>query len=247
MKPSLAETLCGEGIIVESIRLLEGVEHYRNGSMDTVSDWRLDSDFFTLGLGHAKPEKVAVVVAQGASIVADAVERLVGSGARKVVRIGTTGGLQPEMRVGDVVLATAAVRNEGTSGHYLRPGVPALSCLRLLHDIRAEIGGRATVHEGIVWTTDGRWVESDEDLAYYSRLDVKSVDMETAALYSSAIVRRIDAVSISVVSDVPIQESGSEFKGINNDRSAWENVSEVANMLFNTVIAVYARHQPRIA
>lgn len=63
----------------------------------------------------------------GCPSTAIAVEELVGAGADTFVRVGTSGAMQPDLRTGDVGVITGAIRDEGTSRHYLPLEFPAVA------------------------------------------------------------------------------------------------------------------------
>ncbi len=232
--PSLGRPVAA-GVVVESWRLWEGLAV--GDAFERVSDWRLDADYF---LRRGGPVSVAVVVAQGSSMIADALERLAGSGARAVVRIGTTGGLQETQQVGEVVVPFCAVRGEGTSGHYLPGPVPAVADPELVRRLCASLGGTlgAAPRPSMVWTTDGRWCEEDHEILAYSELGVAAVDMESAALFASAYRRRVRAASVSLIVDLPVLHVGHAFKGLPGGPEEWDAVIERAREVFARVVAV---------
>jgi len=63
----------------------------------------------------------------GCPSTAIAVEELVGAGADTFIRVGTSGAMQPDLRTGDVGVITGAIRDEGTSRHYLPLEFPAVA------------------------------------------------------------------------------------------------------------------------
>lgn len=79
-------------------------------------------------------------------------------GVKRLIRIGTAGSLQPKtIRVGHMVVPTAAVRDEGTSRHYLDPSIPVLASLEFLDVARAvakDNGISEKLSLGIVHTKD---------------------------------------------------------------------------------------------
>ncbi|HET8798098.1 MAG TPA: hypothetical protein VFO89_10450 [Thermoanaerobaculia bacterium] len=234
-RPTLAEgRKYSSGVILESWRLWEALQEEH--AARRISEWRLDSDYFELEESPA----IAVVIAQGASIAVDALERLAGSGASRVVRLGTTGGLQPSMSVGDVALPYAAIRGEGTSRCYLPPHVPALAALPLVEALAARLSAHCgtAIAPCIGWTTDGRWVESDAEIREFSALGVSVVDMESAALFSAAMVRSVQAASVSIVADLPILHIGSEFKGLPAGEEEWRLVLRRARAAFAALLDV---------
>jgi purine-nucleoside phosphorylase len=124
-------------------------------------------------------------------------------GARRLVRVGTTGALQESIEVGDVIAASAA--HTDSSMTQLRiPGVnfshvASFPLLRAAVDF-AEAHGHQ-LHVGPVLTTDHFYLERPglhEALIAYGTL---SIEMETAALYAVAAEAGIDALSILTVSD----------------------------------------------
>lgn len=85
------------------------------------------------------------------------VTELIGLGARVLLRIGTCGSLQPQIHTGDVVVATAAVRDEGTSDAYLPKEFPALASWSMLLAVERAVERRSlrgNVHFGAVHTKD---------------------------------------------------------------------------------------------
>ena len=89
----------------------------------------------------------------GGPAAANALEMIAANGGRRVVLFGACGGVTPEVAIGDLVVASGAVRGEGTSRYYAPPGYPAMCDLRLsvrLAD-QAVSTGQVTVHRGVTW------------------------------------------------------------------------------------------------
>ncbi len=85
------------------------------------------------------------------------VTELIGLGARVLTRVGTSGSLQPGIHTGDLVVATGAVRDEGTSDAYLPREFPALADWGMLGALQRAVDAvprRAKVHFGPVHTKD---------------------------------------------------------------------------------------------
>lgn len=84
-----------------------------------------------------------------------AVEELAQLGIRTFLRIGTTGAIQENINVGDVLVTTAAVRLDGASQHFAPleyPAVANFTCTNALYDAAKEAG--ATVHVGVTASSD---------------------------------------------------------------------------------------------
>ena len=100
----------------------------------------------------------------GGPSTAIAVEELARVGADTFIRVGTAGGVHPSVRVGDLVVANAAVRDEGTSHHYAAPEFPAVAhpdIVRALCDAAAKSGYPFRV--GISHSKDSFYGEAEMD------------------------------------------------------------------------------------
>jgi nucleoside phosphorylase len=82
------------------------------------------------------------------------------------------------------------------------------------------------LHTGMTWTTDGRFVESNEKILRFSGMGIKSVDMETSAVLVVCSVRKVPGFSISIVTDSPIEDLNKSFKGYIKDLEYVKKISE---------------------
>ncbi|MBC8092560.1 MAG: uridine phosphorylase [Pseudonocardia sp.] len=148
----------------------------------------------------------------GGPTTAILVEELWQLGVRQIVRVGTCGSMQPWVRAGDLVISCGAVRDEGTSGQYLPASVPAVPDPEMLASI-AEAARRAGVrhHVGLTHSKDAYYAEMPDDLplaaawrerwAALRMVGVLGTEMEAAALFAVATVRRFRAAGIFVPTD----------------------------------------------
>lgn len=134
----------------------------------------------------------------GGPSAAIAMEELTACGAHTFIRVGTCGGINMKVRSGDVVVATAAVRMEGTSREYAPIEYPAaadFSVTRELVDAAERLG--LTCHAGVVQCKDsfyGQHSPARMPVSYellnkweaWKRLGVLASEMESAALYTVA-------------------------------------------------------------
>lgn len=91
----------------------------------------------------------------GAPSVAIAMEELGNLGAKVFIRVGSAGGLQEDVNPGDLVIATAAWRRDGTSKAYVEEGFPAVADLNVTNAlVRASAVANVRVHVGIVSSGD---------------------------------------------------------------------------------------------
>ena len=133
----------------------------------------------------------------GASLVI-ALEELIRCGGRTFIRTGSCGACREGIRLGDLILSSGAVREEGASRMYLPPEYPAVPHSGLL--ARAETLCRKEgypVHTGITRSHDSFYIDDEaERMEFWSRRGVLASDMETATLYVLASLRGVRALSI---------------------------------------------------
>ena len=141
---------------------------------------------------------LAVSTGIGGASAGIAVEELNNLGVKNMIRIGSCGALQPEVGLGDLILVSGAVRDDGTSKTYLDPIYPAVADETLLFACREaarELG--FAFHTGIARSHDSFYTDREDEIdAYWSKQGVLGCDMETAALYVIGRLRKIRCMSI---------------------------------------------------
>lgn len=144
----------------------------------------------------------------GGPSTAIAVEELVNCGADTLIRVGTCGGISLRVRAGDVVIASGAVRQDGTSREYAPSEFPAVSDPDVLFALRESAraaGFRA--HTGIVQSKDAFYGQHNPEqlptcgelLAKWEawkRLGVLASEMEASTLYTVAAYRGVRAGAV---------------------------------------------------
>ncbi|HRW33447.1 MAG TPA: nucleoside phosphorylase [Thermotogota bacterium] len=147
-------------------------------------------EYFTM-TGYLKGEKVSVMsTGMGAPCISIGVEEIRTLGSDTFIRVGTTGALQPFINLGDSIIATAAVRSDGTMDYYVPKEFPAVADFMVISNMKraAEIIDQPH-HLGIVHSTDsyyGRNFDPNSAMAYSKMLakaNVLAVEMEISALY----------------------------------------------------------------
>ncbi|MFC6940363.1 nucleoside phosphorylase [Salinirubellus sp. GCM10025818] len=152
----------------------------------------------------------------GCPSAAIAVEELANVGVETFVRVGTTGALQRGIEIGDMVVATGAAKDEGTTKRYesdTYPAVPDYEVLSALvgsaeaNDERAADqaaegangGAVSQVHVGPIASDDAFYAESDEYVADWEDAGLLSVEMEAAAIFTLARRKGLRAGAICTV------------------------------------------------
>jgi uridine phosphorylase len=136
----------------------------------------------------------------GCPSAAIAIEELHAVGVDTLLRVGTTGALQPGIEIGDMVVATGAAKDEGTTKRYENeeiPAVPDFEALRALVDA-AEANGEA-VHVGAIATDDAYYAETEEYVTDWSEAGLLAVEMEAAAVFTLARRHGLRAGAICTV------------------------------------------------
>ncbi len=159
--------------------------------------------------GTLDGEKVTVCsTGIGGPSASIAVEELVKCGADTFIRIGTSGGMDLKVSGGDLVIASAAVRGEGTTAEYLPPDYPAVADFQIVDALRRsalelttdEVGNR--YHIGVVHSKDSFYGEVEpenspmgEDICSrwnsYLKCGCLTSEMECAALFAVGIARKV--------------------------------------------------------
>ena len=138
----------------------------------------------------------------GSPFVVELAEELSVMGARRMIMMTWGGILQPDIKAGDIVICNRAIRDDGTSHHYLAPAkyIDASAQLvdRIANAIRAR-GKKTTI--GTTWTTDAPYRETLDEVKQYQDEGVKTVEMESAGLFTIGQVRGIQTASVVIGMD----------------------------------------------
>ncbi len=146
----------------------------------------------------------------GAPAAAAALELMIAAGVRTILLVGSAGSLQPDLPIGSVIIATSAIRHEGTSHHYLSPDRDAHASAELVDALASAMsqqGGR-TATLGPVWTTDAPYRECTDTVSHMRGTGVLAVEMEAAAIFAIALHRGTRAALVAAISD----ELGAEWR-----------------------------------
>lgn len=167
---------------------------------------------FKIYTGTIDGEKVSVCsTGIGGPSAAIALEELAHCGADTFVRIGSSGGMDPEVLGGDVVIATGAIRMEGTSREYVPMEYPAVADFEVTAALKEAAVNRGNRHHlGVVQCKDAFYGQHDPDSMAGSvqlknkwdawvKAGAKCSEMESAALFIVGAVRRVRVGAILMV------------------------------------------------
>jgi uridine phosphorylase len=133
-------------------------------------------------------------------------EILCSAQAKCLIRIGSCGALRKDIKIGDFIMTTGAVRGDGVTPYYVDdkfvtlPDANLTKKLTAIAKATAETAG-LTVHEGKVWSTDAILKETKEVVNGVIDQGAIGVDMVSSTFLTIAQTYKIPAVSILAVSD----------------------------------------------
>ena len=155
----------------------------------------------------------------GASLAVGLTEDILAMGARKLVACGGCGVLRPEIAAGHPVILTAAVRDEGTSYHYLPPAREAAAhpaAIAALEDVCRSLG--VDYRLGKSWTTDAFYRETPARRERRLAEGCDVVEMEASAFFALAEFREVIFGQIVYGGDLVVPE-GWDARGWNDRQS----------------------------
>lgn len=158
----------------------------------------------------------AVSTGIGGPSSAIAVEELIKCGAHTFIRVGTSGGIKMDVAGGDLVIASAAIRSEGTSKEYLPDEYPAVADFSVTEALKISAEKLCTdeeynrYHIGVVHSKDSFYGETNpEDMPVnymllnkwnaYVKAGCLTSEMECSAIYSVALARGVRAGAVLTV------------------------------------------------
>lgn len=136
-------------------------------------------------------------------------EELVMLGAKRLIRVGTAGGLKTGMKMGDTIIAVSATAEDETPLRIAQMPSYAPTATFELAETAARVSREsgATVHAGVVVTSGVFYDPDPTTFARWKRVGHIGVEMEAAMMYTIAAVHGIEALAIMTVSDI-LGESG---------------------------------------
>ena len=165
----------------------------------------------------------------GCPSAAIVIEELVQLGVKRMLRVGTCGGLQPDLQLGDLIVALSAIPADATARHLVGTDqhVPTASW-ELVHGavhVGKEIGQAMRI--GPIVSSDLFYNPDDGQYARWSSRGVLAVEMEAAVLFTLGALRGFAAGCLLTVSDVVVE---GEFKRISDEelRAAVDRMTRVA-------------------
>jgi DeoD family purine-nucleoside phosphorylase len=165
----------------------------------------------------------------GCPSAAIVIEELAQLGVRTIIRVGTCGGLQPDLAIGDLIVAMSATPADSTALHYVgnEPHAPTAT-FEVLHEAvhQAKHLGKP-VRVGPIVSSDVFYQPDPTIVERWSERGILAVEMEAAALFTIGALRKLRTGCLLIVSDVIVE---GEFVRISDEdlRKAVDEMTELA-------------------
>jgi uridine phosphorylase len=138
-------------------------------------------------------------------------EQLHAAGAKLIVGLTSAGRLDPKLPLPSLVVATSAIRDEGTSYHYLPPDRDVQCPTPVVPFLERELASTGrTVRSGKVWTTDAPYRETKDQLEKWATEGVLAVEMQAASLFAFGSARQASVACVAMVSNA-VDHQGEQF------------------------------------
>ncbi|MGQ0603305.1 MAG: nucleoside phosphorylase [Anaerolineales bacterium] len=161
----------------------------------------------------------------GAPLAAAFLDELIARGCRRFIVCGGCGVLNCDLAVGHLIVPVSAVRDEGTSFHYLPPSREVAADPRAVSVIEQTLKQNGVAYvTGKTWTTDAPYRETPEKIKRRRAEGCLTVEMEAAALFAVAQFRGVTLGQILC--------GGDDVSGLEWDHRGWQKQTAVREKLF---------------
>jgi uridine phosphorylase len=146
-------------------------------------------------------------------------EQLAASGAKVILGLTSAGRVSPHLRIPCLVVPTNALRDEGTSYHYLPPSENVEGDIELAAALRKALRSLdLTVEVGPVWTTDAPYRETAEQIEWHARNGILAVEMQAASLFAFGAARQVPCGIVAHVTNGTDHQEGDQFNKGTHER-----------------------------
>jgi uridine phosphorylase len=161
----------------------------------------------------------------GAPLAAGLLEEVIAFGCRKFIACGGCGVLDKDIAVGNIIVVSGAIRDEGVSYHYIPPGREIAANVVAVNALTNLLSNRGVPYrKGKTWTIDAPYRETQQKIAKRKEEGCLSVEMESAGLMAVAQFR-------NVVFGQALY-GGDDLSGTKWDNRDWQSKEKVRESLF---------------
>lgn len=170
-----------------------------NGQAEEISSFEWEDGTHSLFALETAQGRIGVMhPGVGAPLAAGMLEAAIASGGKYFVACGGAGAVSPGLALGHVIVPSAAVRDEGTSYHYLKPSREVALDPAVVSELVDVLVDHEVPHQvGKTWTTDAPYRETPARIQKRREEGCVTVEMETAALAAGLTSGACSSVNIS--------------------------------------------------
>jgi uridine phosphorylase len=141
-------------------------------------------------------------------------EQLAACGVRVILGLASAGRIDPTLPLPAIVIANRAIRDEGTSYHYLPPSHAIYGCSKTVTTLAEELQPLGmTTRVGTVWTTDAPYRETAEQIERYRNDGALAVEMQAASLFAFSASRQVPVGLVAHLTNAPDHRDQTFDKG----------------------------------
>jgi uridine phosphorylase len=167
----------------------------------------------------------------GGPNIAALIEESAAFGAKEFILWGYCGAIHESMKIGDIIIANKALREDGVSYHYLEDDEDFVDSNWL--EKWAFAKDAYGFHEGAVWSCDALYRETEDKIARCREMGILGVEMEVASFYAVCRYKGIKGIAFLVVSD---SFQKGVWKGGFHMKPFREGVKRLTDFVLNKVI-----------
>jgi uridine phosphorylase len=193
------------------------VQHLRAENMASINPYWACYHTKMYIVQYGEIEYGIIGCAVGSSFSVLVAEELFASGCQLLLSMSSAGQIIAKTKPPYFILIEKALRDEGTSYHYLPPA--DFSTIKQdIHDIVTEILAQSPlpIYRGVTWTTDAPFRETDSSIEHFRSLGILAVEMEAAALYAFSQARDKPVICFAHVTNQMGSIEGDFEKGFDN-------------------------------
>ncbi|MCL2500459.1 MAG: nucleoside phosphorylase [Defluviitaleaceae bacterium] len=201
----------------------------------TVANIRFESFSIPVYELEYKGERIALVQAiVGAPLAVGHIEELTAYGCKKFIACGGCGVLQKDIAVGHLIIPVTAVRDEGTSYHYVKPSREILMDSRVVEIIESVLLEKNVPFiKAKTWTTDAFYRETPAKVQRRKEEGCMTVEMEASAFIAAAQYNQVDFGQILYAGD---SLAGEEW-----DNREWTTRTDIRESVLRLALDVCLR------
>lgn len=202
----------------------------KQGRLEVITRLKSEIGYNPVYLIKDLPHPVALLhPGVGAPLAAGFLEEAIALGASRFIACGGAGSLAASHQVGKLIVPTMAIRDEGTSFHYLHSEETAVPTTAAFNAVVATLQGRGVDYECAgTWTTDAIYRETRQKIDSRRRMGCSSVEMEAAALFAVAKFRKVEMAQILY--------AGDDLSGEFWDSRNWQSRTGIRESLLELAI-----------